>query len=121
MYLPGFDKGVIMVDTFSPTGTAACSGPHDVVISVVDYPEAVVTYHEAGSPHAPKTGATMTTPSGIASITGIAAGTKVVIKGEKAGCDVVLNATPGGVLVEPNVVSRATLIARAVTVLCSRA
>ncbi len=117
-HLPGFDKGVVVVDAFSATGSLECTGPHDVKITVVDHPEAVVTYHEASSPFAPKTGATMTTPSGIASITGLAAGTKVTIKGEKAGCDVVVNAAPGGVLVEPGVVSRATLVVRDPYVSC---
>lgn len=118
--LPGYaeGKGIILVDVSSAAGSLTCTSPDAVKVTVEGHPEAVITYHQASTPYGPMTGATETTPSGIASISGIAPGTKVTIKGEKAGCDVVINAAPGTVTVDPGIVSRASLIVRDPYVSC---
>jgi hypothetical protein len=106
------DKGIVMVDVASALGSLTCTGADAVKITVEGHPEAVVTYHEASTPYAPMTGATQTSPSGLASISGIAAGTKLTIKGEKTGCDVVVNGAPGTVTVDAGIVSRVSLVVR---------
>jgi hypothetical protein len=108
--LPGFaaDKGVILVDV-AAASAGTCFSPDGVTLKAKDHPEAVITYHAASAPYAPVKDATGTTPSGLVSIAGIAPGTKVVLEGTKTGCDVVPYASPGGVLVEAGVISRAQM------------
>lgn len=110
--LPGLAAGVVLVDVAAASTAGACSTADGVTVTVDGHPEAVVTYHDAAMPFAPVSGATTTASSGLASITGVAAGTKITVVGKKAGCDVALLAAPGSVTVEAGVVSRAEMVVR---------
>jgi len=111
--IPGHaaDKGVILVD-IGGASKGTCSSSDGVTLSVDGVPDAVVTYYSASRPYAPIVDATATSGSGIASIAGIAPGTKVTVKGTKTGCDVALLAAPGSVTVEAGVVARAQMLVR---------
>ncbi len=63
-----------MVDV---TGDTLSCGRADVVLTVKDHPEAVVKYHQSANPYGPVDSLKATSPIGIATITGIAAGTTV--------------------------------------------
>ncbi len=108
--LPPIDKGVVFVQV-SGSVVGSC-GAEEVKLAVKDHPEAVIKYHGALKPFAVDDTLTATSSTGVATITGLAAGTKVTIIGTKTGCDVVQAVDPGTVVVEANTVSLASLLAR---------
>lgn len=108
--LPALDEGAIMVNVSAPS-VGGCSA-EGVTVTVKDHPEAVVKYHGSSKPYGPDAGLTATSSLGIATISGIAKGTKIEVQGKHATCDVVTEFEPGGVLVEAGTVARAALFVR---------
>jgi len=110
--IPGYaaDKPVVLVYLAPDPGAGSyCALADGVALTVEGHPEAKITYHAGTKPFGPTTD-TVSTVSGIATITGLAAGTKVSIKGTKTGCNVLPSTSPGGVPLEAGAVSIATLL-----------
>jgi hypothetical protein len=95
-YFPDYDaaKAEILINVARIGGaTAPCDTSDGVSITVPGHAEAVVTYWMGGFPNMKATGATATTVTGTATITGIAAGTQVFIVAQKASCKVIYDYT----------------------------
>jgi hypothetical protein len=91
--LPGFtsQSTAILLQLDPPLADAGpCSTVDGVSFSVPGHAEATVTYFSAGALPAPVAGATATTASGLAAITGLASGLTVSPLGAKAGCTIQL-------------------------------
>ena len=87
--IPGFgaDKTAIIVGITSRAGaTGPCGEGDKVALSVTGHPEAVVTYFGGSGIPQPVAGATETTRTGLATITGLADGTLLTVTATKAGC-----------------------------------
>ena len=87
--IPGFgaDKTAIIVGITSRSGaTGVCAAGDKVALSVAGHPEAIVTYFGGSGVPQPVAGATETTKTGLATITGLADGTLLTVTANKAGC-----------------------------------
>jgi hypothetical protein len=90
-YFPDYDanNAEILVNVAAYGGaTTPCNTYDGVTISVVGHPEAVVTYWMGGFPNMKAVGATATTATGTATITGIASGVQVFLDVKKTGCTI---------------------------------
>jgi hypothetical protein len=91
-YFPDYDSAkaeILITVAVLSGGTPPCTTADGVTISVVDHPEAAVTYWKGGFPNEKAVGAMSTTITGNATITGLSTGTKVVVDAKKPGCKVV--------------------------------
>lgn len=90
--VPDFGPGktAILVGTKGNGGSGECAKYDGIAFRVVGHPEAAVTYYSTDAVPAPVDGATATTASGRAAISGLAAGEPVVLEATKAGCTVTM-------------------------------
>jgi hypothetical protein len=92
LLLPGFDASasslIVVAVRRTASNAGTCSPLDGVTLGVVDHPEAHVTYFSASSIPAAVPGATATTTSGLAAITGIAGADFVMLTATKPGCTI---------------------------------
>jgi hypothetical protein len=105
------EPAILVKVSAAGAATGTCKNLDGVTLSVKDQPSAKVSYFSNSSPPSVVSGATATTASGIAVITGVT-GSLVELVGTKTGCTAtpILPPLTGKTAIEPDYVTEAAMV-----------